>query len=83
MFKDEIKRKLNIKEAVLPFTLTLAGRDKVIINGVKTVLLSTPIRVRLRLGEGIAELRGDNLSIVEIGGDDVYVKGGVNEIVFE
>ncbi len=83
MFKDEIKRKLDIKNEIFPFTLTMLSRSKVIISGVKSVLSSSAEALKLRLNAGVVTLYGENLQIVEIGGGDAYVKGLVGGMSFE
>ncbi|MDE6059983.1 MAG: YabP/YqfC family sporulation protein [Clostridia bacterium] len=83
MFKDEVKRKLDIKSEIMPFTLTMLSRSKLIISGVKNVLLSSETQLRFRLTSGIATVSGEGLQIVEIGGGDAYVKGYIGGVLFE
>lgn len=83
MFKNELKRKLDIKSEVMPFTLTMLSRSKVMVSGVKNVLSSTETELKLRLLAGSLTVAGSGLQIVEIGGGDVYVKGTVGGLQFE
>lgn len=83
MFKDEIKRKLDIKSEILPFTLTMLSRSKMMISGVKNVMLSSETELKFRLSGGSVIITGDGLQIVEIGGGDVYVKGYIGGVQFE
>ncbi len=83
MFKNEIKKKLDIKSEILPFTLTMLSRSKMMISGVKNVLLSSDSALKFRLSSGILTVNGSDLQIVEIGGGDVYVKGVVGGVQFE
>lgn len=83
MFKNELKRKLDIKSEVMPFTLTMLSRSKVMVSGVKNVLSSTETELKLRLLAGSLTVAGSGLHIVEIGGGDVYVKGSVGGLQFE
>ena len=83
VFKDEVKRKLDIKSEIMPFTLTMLSRSKLIISGVKNVLLSSETQLRFRRTSGIATVSGEGLQIVEIGGGDAYVKGYIGGVLFE
>lgn len=83
VFKDEMIKKLNVKREVLPFTLTMLSRSKMMISGVKNVLSSTEKSLKFRLTSGSLTVIGDELQIVEIGGGDVYVKGLVEGVQFE
>ena len=83
MFKDEIAKKLNVKKDIMPFTLTMLSRSKMMISGVKNVLSSTDSALRFRLASGSLKVSGEELKIVEIGGGDVYVKGRISGVQFE
>ena len=83
VFKDEMIKKLNVKREVLPFTLTMLSRSKMMISGVKNVLSSSEKSLKFRLASGSLTVSGDGLQIVEIGGGDVYVKGLVEGVQFE
>ena len=83
VFKDEVKRKLDIKSEIMPFTLTMLSRSKLIISGVKSVMLSNESQLKFRLTSGIATVSGEDLQIVEIGGGDVYIKGYIGGVSFE
>ena len=83
MFKDEVKRKLDIKSEIMPFTLTMLSRSKLFISGVKSVMLSNEAQLKFRLTSGIVTISGEGLQIVEIGGGDAYVKGYIGGVLFE
>jgi len=83
VFKDEVKKKLNIKNEIMPFTLSMLSRTKMMISGVKNVMLSSGELLRFRLNSGAVEIVGEGLQIVEIGGGDVYVKGNIGGVHFE
>ncbi len=83
VFKDEIKKKLDIKSEVLPFALSMLSRSRLIISGVKSVLSSSAEQMRFRLNSGKIIVQGEELEIVEIGGSDVYVKGKIGGLNFE
>jgi len=83
VFKDEIKKKLDIKSEVLPFALSMLSRSKLIISGVKGVINSSAGQMRFRLNSGTLSVLGEDLEIVEIGGSDVYVKGKIGGLSFE
>lgn len=82
MFIDELKSKLNLEDKILPFTVTLLGGECTVVCGVKTILLMGQNIIKLRLGGRVLEICGEGLSVVEIGGGDVYVKGVVNSVAF-
>lgn len=75
--------KLNIKNEVLPFTLTMLSRSKMMLSGVKTVLLSSERQLKFRLNSGGLTVDGEGLQIVEIGGGDVYIKGLIGGLQFD
>lgn len=83
MFKDEIKKKLDIKNEIMPFTLTMLSRAKMMISGVKNVLLSSENALKFRISGGSLTVLGQDLQIAEIGGGDVYVKGYIEGVQFE
>lgn len=76
-------KKLNVKREILPFTLTMLSRSKMMISGVKNVLSSSENALKFRLASGSLTVMGETLQIVEIGGGDVYVKGLVTGVQFE
>lgn len=83
MFKDEIKKKLKIEDEMFPFALNMLGRGKLVVSGIKRVIAAKDDSVRLKVGSESLSIVGSNLSIVEIGGGDVYVKGEIESIAFE
>ena len=78
-----MKRKLDIKNEILPFALTMLSRNKMTISGVKSVMLSNETGLKFRLVGGVLTVEGSGLQIVEIGGGDVYVKGEIGGLHFE
>lgn len=83
MFGDEIKRKLNAKDVVFPFALTMLGRKKIVISGVKRIISADENCIVAKIGSDYLKISGRYLNIVEIGGGDVYVEGEIAEICFE
>lgn len=83
MFKDEIKRKLNVKDEMFPFALNMLGRHKLVVSGVKRVNEATANALKIKVGSDVLTITGKELSIAEIGGGDVYVEGEVESIAFE
>ena len=83
VFKDEMIKKLNVKREILPFTLTMLSRSKMMISGVKNVMLSDETQLKFRLASGAVTVVGEGLQIVEIGGGDVYIKGFIGGVQFE
>ncbi len=78
-----MKRKLDIKSEILPFALTMMSRSKMMISGVKNVMLSDDTQLKFRLANGTVTVVGEKMQIVEIGGGDVYVKGFISGVQFE
>lgn len=83
VFKDEMKKKMSIKNEVLPFTLTMLSRSKMMLSGVKNVMLSNDNALKFRLSGGSLTVSGENLQIIEIGGGDVYIHGIIGGVQFE
>lgn len=83
MFKDEIKQKLNLKNELLPFCITMISRNKMMISGIKSVIASSQTHIRLRLNGEMLTVSGNDLQIVQIGGGDVYIKGEITGVAFE
>lgn len=83
MFKDEIKRKLNVKDEMFPFALNMLGRHKLVVSGVKRVNEATANELKIKVGSDVLTITGKELSIAEIGGGDVYVEGEVESIAFK
>ncbi len=83
MFKDEIEMKFNLAKGSFAFSLTMMGRDRLIVSGVKSVIFASNECVKFRLKSEILTLVGEALQLKEIGGGDVYVKGGVASVNFE
>lgn len=83
MFKDEIKRKLNVKDEMFPFALNMLGRYKLVVSGVKRVNEATVNEIKIKVNQNVLTITGKELSIAEIGGGDVYVEGEVETVSFE
>lgn len=83
MFRDELKKKLNIKDEILPFVLTLFGKGKAVVSGVKNVVFADSNQLKLRVSGGSLRLSGSGLEIAEMGEGDVYVKGDISGVEFE
>ena len=77
MFVKEISEKLGLAGTVLPFSVSILGYESLVISGVKTVILSSPTELKVRVKDGVLKIGGEELSIVEIGSGDLYVKGGI------
>ena len=83
MFKDEIKRKLNVAGDIFPFTLNMLSRKKTVICGIKRVVSTSDTHIKMRLDSGNMSIDGENLHILEIGGGDMFLEGQVDKIEFE
>ena len=83
MFKDEIKRKLNVAGDIFPFTLNMLSRKKTVICGIKRVVSTSDTHIKMRLDSGNMSIDGENLHILEIGGGDMFLEGQVDRIEFE
>ena len=83
MFVDEIKSKLRLDDAAVPFVVTWLGCGNVIVNGVKTVILSMPNAIKIRVKSETLVVVGDSLEILQLGGGDVYIKGRIERIEIE
>ncbi len=83
MFIDELKSKLDFKSELLPFTLNMLSRKKLVISGVKRILYSSDTRLKLSLIGDVVTIDGEGLNLLQIGGGDVYVAGLIGGIGFE
>ena len=83
MFKDEMKKKLSVAGEVFPFTLNMLSRKKTVICGVKRVIFSSEMQLKIRLDGGNMTIDGIGLKIVEIGGGDMFLEGQIDKIEFE
>ncbi|MEG2274683.1 MAG: YabP/YqfC family sporulation protein [Clostridia bacterium] len=73
---------MNLENKLFPYAITVLGNDTLYLSGAKTVLLTTPNAIKVRLVSTIVEFLGTELSIVEIGGGDIYIKGRVTNVNF-
>lgn len=83
VFKKELKNKLNIKDEIFPFALTMLSRSKLVVCGVKGVSKVDATELVFRLHSGTLKVSGEELKIKEIGGGEVYVFGNIKGVQFE
>ena len=79
MFVEEVLAKLNLKEDA-SFVVTVIGERGGVVSGVKTVLLSVPNRIIVRVKGRDVQIDGDGLSVKQMGGGDVYIAGEIKGI---
>ncbi len=83
MFVDEVQEILKIDDKNYPFTVTLLGGECAIASGVKTVILSTQNELKLKVKSGVLKIVGEDLSIRQIGGGDMYLSGEIKSVEIE
>lgn len=83
MFEDEIKRKLAAGDAVIPFTVCMLSKSRLVVSGVRSVLKVSEEQITLRLTGETLSVDGAELRIVEIGGGDAYITGSIGGLSFE
>ena len=83
MFVDETQEILKIGNKVFPYTVTILGGECAIVSGVKTVILSTQTEIKLKVKGGVLKIGGEELSIRQIGGEDMYLSGEINIVEIE
>lgn len=83
MFVDEIGEKLNLKDAKLPFVISVLGNVGVVVSGVKTVVLTTQNEIKVRVKSGEIRVVGESLCVKELGGGDMYFAGDVKGVEIE
>lgn len=83
MFLREALGKLKIDDVFVPFTVTMLGDGGVVASGIKGVVFSSDTEIKMRLARKTLTVRGEELSITEIGGGDVYIRGVVKGVDFD
>ncbi len=82
MFIEEIKNKLDFSTKLLPYAVSVIGEDGAFVSGVKKVLSTSNEQIVFRASR-MVKVVGVGLSIVEIGGGDVFLKGVVTRVEIE
>lgn len=82
MFIDDIKDKFK-SVGEIGFALCMMSRSKLVVSGVKRILICADNLIKLRLDNEILLVDGTKLCVEQIGGGDVYIQGVVNEVKFE
>lgn len=83
MFVDEIGEKLALKDSKLPFVISILGESGAVISGVKTVVLTLPNEIKVRVKGGEIKVVGESLSVREMGGGDMYFAGDIKSVEIE
>ena len=76
MFKDEVLRKFNAEE-LCDYEIIFFGKCKVAFSGIKGVTFLSETEIRLKTKKNVLTLKGNGLSLVEVGGFEAYVTGEV------
>lgn len=82
MFIDEVVAKLKIEDVACAYSLCFFGSSRVYLQGIKSLLVSSPTEMKMRVKNGVIRVWGEGLELLEIGGGDVYVKGGIKGVEF-
>ena len=69
-----------MKDGNFPFAITILGRSDAILSGVKTVLLTTPNEIKVKVKNGGIRVLGESLKVLQMGGGDMYLKGDINSV---
>lgn len=77
MFVREILGKLDKGDDFAPYVVTLAGGKGAAVSGVKRVLSVSDTEIRMSVPRAVVKVKGEGLSLAEIGGGDAYVTGRV------
>lgn len=83
MFWEEAVLKLRSHEPFVPFTVTSLGTGRLVVSGIKAVTYCSSEEVRIRLHGCGLSVRGEGLSVAEIGGGDIWLEGRVREVEFD
>lgn len=83
MFVDEIAKKLKLDGSFPPFVITVLGRDKLVVSGVKNVILSTQNEVKVKAKNAVLRVVGEGLNLLEMGGGDLYLEGEIASVEIE
>ena len=82
MFFDELKLKLNLED-VVHFSVTILGRNAVVIEGVKNVVFSNENQLKARVKKCVVSVSGERLKIKEIGDGNILISGVINRVQYE
>ncbi|MBQ9108131.1 MAG: YabP/YqfC family sporulation protein [Clostridia bacterium] len=82
MFFDELKLKLNLED-VVHFSVTILGRNAVVIEGVKNVVFSNENQLKARVKKCVVSVSGERLKIKEIGDGNILISGVINGVQYE
>lgn len=82
MFFDELKLKLNLED-VVHFSVTILGRNALVIEGVKNVVFSNENQLKARVKKCIVSVSGERLKIKEIGEGNILISGVINGVQYE
>lgn len=82
MFFDELKLKLNLED-VVHFSVTILGRNALVIEGVKNVVFSNENQLKARVKKCVVLVSGEGLKIKEIGDGNILISGVINGVQYE
>ena len=82
MFFDELKLKLNLED-VVHFSVTILGRNAVVIEGVKNVVFSNENQLKARVKKCAVSVSGERLKIKEIGDGNILISGVIDGVQYE
>lgn len=82
MFFDELKLKLNLED-VVHFSVTILGRNAVVIEGVKNVVFSNENQLKARVKKCVVSVSGERLKIKEIGDGNILISGVIDGVQYE
>lgn len=82
MFFDELKLKLNLED-VVHFSVTILGRNAVVIEGVKNVVFSNENQIKARVKKCVVSVSGERLKIKEIGDGNILISGVIGGVQYE
>ena len=79
MFIDELKAKFP-DELIADFSFTVFGEGLLVGTGVKSVSYLSREEIRLRANKKTIAVRGSNLTLAEIGGFEIAIKGKISAV---
>ena len=82
MFFDELKLKLGLED-VVHFSVTILGRNAVVIEGVKNVVFSNENQLKVRVKKCVVSVSGERLKIKEIGDGNILISGVIDGVQYE
>ena len=82
MFFDELKLKLNFED-IVHFSVTILGRNAVVIEGVKNVVFSNENQLKARVKKCVVSVSGERLKIKEIGDGNILISGVIDGVQYE